>query len=86
MIKYNYGPTLRDSNEASEKNNIKIKKGRASTYKYSLDEKAIKDKLVLSPIIVRAKLLKVIKTRKNVSNKHSQVIQISTLKNIKLKV
>ena len=38
------------------------------------DNTSIEDKLVLSPIIVRAKLLKIIKRKKNIRGKSSKVI------------
>ena len=73
MIKYNQLPEFEISTKASRKNILKYKKGRASNYEASLNEKAITDKLVLSPIIVRAKLLKIIKTKKNTSHKNLKV-------------
>ena len=67
VIKYNQVPDFIKSTEVSRKLDMKLKKGRASYHKSSLDENVIIDKLVLSPIIVRAKLLKIIKTKKNTS-------------------
>ena len=74
MIKYNQVPDFIKSTEVSRKLDMKLKKGRASYHKSSLDENVIIDKLVLSPIIVRAKLLKIIKTKRKELNKNSQVI------------
>ena len=62
VIKYNQVPDFIKSTEVSRKLDMKLKKGRASYHKSSLDENMIIDKLVLSPIIVRAKLLKIIKS------------------------
>lgn len=75
MIKYNRLPDLKMSTEVSRKRNLKFKKGRASNYDPSLEEKVITDKLVLSPIIVRAKLLKTIKTKN-----YGKVIEIKKQK------
>ena len=74
VIKYNQVPDFIKSTEVSRKLDMKLKKGRASYHKSSLDENVIIDKLVLSPIIVRAKLLKIIKTKRKKLNKNSQVI------------
>ena len=74
MIKYNQVPDFIKSTEVSRKLDMKLKKGRASYHKSSLDENVIIDKLVLSPIIVRAKLLKIIKTKRRGHYKNSQVI------------
>ena len=48
----------------SSENNFRLNKGSAYKNEMLINEKTITDKLVLSPLIVRAKLLKIVKNKK----------------------
>ena len=64
------------SSNVPRKNYFRLNKGSAYKNEIFAKEKAITDKLVLSPLIVRAKLLKLIKNKKKPQRPGQRVSEV----------
>ena len=66
-----------NSSEVPRKNYFRLNKGSAYKNEMFINEKAITDKLVLSPLIVRAKLLKIVKNKTKTRKRGRKVITLN---------